>query len=464
VNQSREQHKLFNVFFLQAICLFVFLFPLFFQLSGVIFTDEGATFNSEGNLLLIPLPIASVTCFIGIVALIRLEKNHFGVGFVFSVFMLMMLSTLVSTAAQGEMELAKYILLIQFLLPMFALVLGQLYLEPRTDYLKFEAIALYVLLIIIPFQMIATVMAGTGMLTPSLYIFSLYQHLQYLPEVFVSLYFLTVVTLFENKVLKYIIIFLAPWVGAYIAAALSIITILVAVVLGVISLIALVYRGQKVSASLLIVLLGVSFLSYYPSVEKNATYTQKYDLNTGMVGSGVYRLKLTKKDLTKEKVEKLITEYVQEIKIKEDKYSQYLIYRFLPANIKERLIYWDFYGKGVIESPKIFLFGHKDRPHRDLYPSAHNYYLDLIYHFGIISLLPFIYLISLLITKSFKVIADGKATSELFVLLAIVLFFIFIDNFLKVSSRQPYSGMVTFFLWGKLLSQLSKNSYVRLSR
>jgi|GEM_PF-5670418 hypothetical protein len=60
-----------------------------------------------------------------------------------------------------------------------------------------------------------------------------------------------------------------------------------------------------------------------------------------------------------------------------------------------------------------------------------------------------------MILRAYKVISKGKMTSQLFMLLIIVFFFIFIDNFLKVSFRQPYSGMVTFFLWGLLLSRLS---------
>lgn len=459
MSQYQEQHKTFNMFFLQAILLFVFLFPLFFQLSGVIFTAEELYFDSQGNLLLVPLPLAAITCFIGIVALIRLEKNHFGVGIIFAMFMLMMFSTLVSTAASEEAELAKYILLIQFLLPMFGLILGYLYIEPEKDYLKFEAIALYVLLIIIPCEVVATIMAETVILIPSLSLFSLYQHLQYLPVIFVSLYFLAVVTLFENKRLKYIIIFLAPWIGVYIAATLSMIMILMAVVLGVISLVALVYRGQKVSAVLWVILLGVSFLSYYPAVKKDSTYLEKYDFSVDIPDSGANKLLgSTKNDLNKEKVEKLLAENEQEVKTIKDKYSQYALYGLLPNNIKELVFYWDFYGRGIIESPKIFLFGHKERPQRDLYPSAHNYYLDLIYHFGVIAILPFIYLVSLVITKAVKIIREGKAASQLFILLGIVFFFIFIDNSIKVSFRQPYPGMVMFFLWGVLLTRLTENN------
>jgi len=189
-------------------------------------------------------------------------------------------------------------------------------------------------------------------------------------------------------------------------------------------------------------------------VKNSGTYAQKYDLSMSVKGSGASKLNLTKSGLTKKELERLIAEYEQEVTRTKQKYNQYALYRSLPNNIKERFIYWEFYSKGIVESPKIFLFGHKDRPQRELYPSAHNYYLDLIYHFGIIAVLPFIYLISLVFIKSIKAIREDKMTSKLFALLVIVLFFVFIDNSLKVSFRQPYSGMVIFFLWGVLLSRL----------
>ena len=39
-------------------------------------------------------------------------------------------------------------------------------------------------------------------------------------------------------------------------------------------------------------------------------------------------------------------------------------------------------------------------------------------------------------------------------LAAIVLFLVVIDNSLKVGLRQPYPGILTFFLWGLLLARL----------
>ena len=452
---SHEKGKMHKTFLVQAVCLFAFLFPIFFQLSGMIFSEEGLNFNSQGNLKLVPLPLALIFCFVGIAVLMRAGKNHFGMGFIFSAFVLMMFSTIVLTAGHGEAELSKFILLIQFLLPMFGLVLGALYIEPEKDSLKFEAIALYILLIIIPSQVVVTTIKGTVILSPSLHIFSLYQHIQYLPLAFISLYFVAVVTLFRHSWFKYIILFLAPWIGVYIAASLSIMTILAAVVLGLISSAILLSKEEKIWTVCLIFLLCVSFLIYYPIVKNITTYAQKYDLSMDMSDSGGKRLSSSQNDQNKDELSSLTENYYQRLESVKSKYGGNEIYRMLPNNIKERFIYWDFYFEGVLENPKTFLFGHIDRPNRELYPSAHNYYLDLVYHFGFIALLPFFYLALSIIANSVKLIRQGKLTGKLFILLTVVLFFIFVDNFLKVTFRQPYPGMVAFFLWGILLSRLS---------
>jgi len=434
--------------YVQALLLFCFLFPLFFQLSGSIFTSKDFNFESEGSLFLIPLPIASIFCFIGIAILLRLEKKHFGMGFVFSMFVLMMLSTIVSTGGAHNAELAKFILLIQFILPMFALVFGSLYLTPKSDYLRFEAVALYVLLLIIPLEVISTIIRGSGLLSPYLHVFSLYQHLQYLPVIFVGLYFLTVNSLYKNNKLRFLIIFLAPWMGIYLTASMSILTTMLAVMATVISCWMLNKERKTSYIILVMLLLWISYAIYYPTVKATDAYALKYSqtlqpedfaVDSRLKNSQLLELKQQQKIYTK------ITETLPKNKF----------IALLPNNLKERFYYWGFYGKGIFDDPKIFLFGHENRPDRNAYPSAHNYYLDLIYNFGVISVLPFIYLIFLTIRSCWQVTKSGLLTPGLAILITVVGFFIFADNFLKVSFRQPYPGMVIFFLWGVLLTKVS---------
>ena len=377
--------------------------------------------------------------------MLRYEDGYYGVGLVFLVYMLMMLSTLITTSKQGEVGLEKYLLLMQFLLPMFGLILGYSYLEPKSYYLKFEAIALYVLLIIIPLEVVATLMGDTVILSPSLYFFSLYQHIQYLPVVFVSLYFLSIVTLFENKNLKYLILFLAPWFGAYVVASFSLITIITALILIIASLVILVHKGKKWEGLILVALFAASSYSYYMSVQNHNFITP----------TSVKELDLVEDSVSMEHKKNLIIEFEDVRKKIKNKYSQYAVYRVLPESIEKRFIYWDFYMQEILASPKVFLFGHNTRPNRDVYPSAYNYYLDIIYYFGVIVFLPFIYLFSIVIIKIVKIVKEGKGTVELFALFLIVMLFMIVDNSLKVSCRQPYSGMVIFFLIGKLLFQFS---------
>lgn len=451
INEVLTAMKRFEI--IQAIVLFLFFFPLFFQLSGNVFTDTGFNFDAEGRLLLTPLPIAMVICFIGIAVLLRWENKHFGVGYIFAVFVLSMFSVLITAASSGKAELAKFVLLIQFLIPMFGFVLGQLYIEPESLYLTLEALILYVLMLIVPAQVIITLMRGTGLLVREAGLFSLYQHLQYLPMIFVSLYFFSVVRLSEHKVFKGIIIFLAPWIGVYIAASLSL-TLVIFSGLMILAITAiLLVKRQVILAITLVALIGGLFLFHYPSVQATSTYSKKYTQQTitqnkKNTNDGQYNY--TKNELD------FINNQQIEWGERQRKYQKYMWYKYLPNNIKERLVYWEYYSDAVFTNFKTLLFGHETRPDRIKYPSAHNYYLDFAYHFGVIALLPIIYLIGITLYRASRVLMAKKITPSMQVLLVIVLFLLLVDNSVKVGLKQPYPGLIMFFLWGLLLQVLDK--------
>jgi O-antigen ligase len=109
----------------------------------------------------------------------------------------------------------------------------------------------------------------------------------------------------------------------------------------------------------------------------------------------------------------------------------------------------------IVTSPKILFAGSNEIPNRAEYPSAHNYYLDFIYHFGLIAILPIlallIYTCKIIYRQRQRIFLSPRLTG----LCCVTLFLLLIDNALKVGLRQPYSGIFTFFLWGLLLSRLS---------
>jgi hypothetical protein len=125
----------------------------------------------------------------------------------------------------------------------------------------------------------------------------------------------------------------------------------------------------------------------------------------------------------------------------------------LPGPLQTRLNYWTVYAKGIASSAKSALFGHTHPIERSEAPSAHNYYLDFVYNFGVLAFLPFAWLVWYTLALLWRERARLREL-PLLGLAAAVLFVLGLDNMFKVPLRQPYPGVFFFFLWGLLLAQL----------
>ncbi|HEY3327773.1 MAG TPA: hypothetical protein VGK14_11480, partial [Novimethylophilus sp.] len=97
--------------------------------------------------------------------------------------------------------------------------------------------------------------------------------------------------------------------------------------------------------------------------------------------------------------------------------------------------------------------GHPKPLPRKVWSSAHNWYLDLIDNFGLISVLPILFLTGY--TTYLLCHYGEKLPSETLWLGAIVFYLVVVDSNFKVTLRQPYPGIFAFFLWGMLLSKLT---------
>src|SRR2546426_8337812 len=62
----------------------------------------------------------------------------------------------------------------------------------------------------------------------------------------------------------------------------------------------------------------------------------------------------------------------------------------ISPSVGVRQYYWKYYAKSIVSDSKVFLFGHSERPDRSKFPSAHNYYLDFVYNFGGLAVLPLV--------------------------------------------------------------------------
>jgi hypothetical protein len=126
----------------------------------------------------------------------------------------------------------------------------------------------------------------------------------------------------------------------------------------------------------------------------------------------------------------------------------------LPPAVSDRVGLWVRYAGEIGESWRGFLFGQPRPPERSVAVSAHNYYLDFVYNFGVVAFLPFLWLIAYTLSLLWRSRSQVWQEPALLGLAMVVLFVLVLDSNAKVPLRQPYPGIFFFFLWGLLLARL----------
>lgn len=403
------------------------LLPLFFQMSNGIFKETSFYFNSGGGVVLLPLPLSIIVCGVGVVVLGGLAKVRLTMAVLLVTCMGMLVATLLLGLKFGSIEKSKLILLVQYVLPMSALVLGQQYgTRPGAVHIMAKAFTL-ILLLAVPAQLLSTFMVGLNILSPSLFLFSAYQHLQYIPVIFVGGFLIAVFALWDARVYRLLLTFLGGLMGVYASFSLS-----------------------MLAAGFLILGL-LCFTGYAIFLRKNRLFASVLTLLTVLML--VLSMSLVNRDLL---AEKLGSHYSSEALPKIDgakrKANEVLV--GVPRNLTERAEYIKFYISEISQNPSSIFFGHPAPPSRSSYPSAHNYYLDFIYNFGVLAIVPLLGLAGFTVRSVIRTFSRVFMSSETVGVAGVVLFLLFADNMLKVGMRQPYPGLITFYLWGVLLAIL----------
>ena len=127
--------------------------------------------------------------------------------------------------------------------------------------------------------------------------------------------------------------------------------------------------------------------------------------------------------------------------------------KIIPRGLKDRFRDWNLYSTSIMTNAKTFFLGHKKPFDRSVTTSAHNYYLDFIYNFGFLAILPLLFLIGYSLYLALKFRHNIMQSERLLGLCMVIFFLVLVDNNFKVTLRQPYPGILTFFLWGILLSR-----------
>ncbi len=415
--------------------------PVFFQIGSGLFTDRAPDFQSGANLGQLPLPLSVGVCFAGILALGGYHRARFSSMAVFTLVAGMLFSTALVSVVESGHDAGRIMILVQFVLPVFALILGQQFYakDPNLEVLVF--CCFWVLMVILPLQILATYLGDLQNLAAHAFLFSIYQHLQYVPVMFVAMFLLVV---FSDKAIGFpdcLIPLLSLLMGVYVVLSMSMLAMgLLAI--GVLTygiyrwlLSGAVFSRRFVSTGMMSLTGGLLALWLY--MGESVPFVAKFDFRSEVA------LEETDGPVS---VESVISPVIQDE-------------LHFPPNVMERIDYWDFYLNKVLERWDFFLLGNPGVLDREQFPSAHNYYLDMLYHFGFVALLPVLGLIFATGWMVFSARRSIRSHFNLVGLLVVVVFLVGIDNMLKVGMRQPYSGIITFFLWGILISALSGLKY-----
>jgi hypothetical protein len=396
---------------------FLLVLPVFFQLGSGLFRDPAIVFETGGALFRLPLPLSVVALFAGIAILGNYASATRTLSVLFFSALLFVFTALSVAHGDSEQEEAKLILLAQYLLPMFALVLGEMY-GRSAGTPVFEQAALAVLALIVPAHLICSWAQGFSFLAPSLFLFSIYQQLQYVPMVVVA---------------SGLMVSFALWPGAgWTRLALIMLPPLLAVH-------AVASRSLVACASLMV---GLGIFAYVQLRLRRAARSAVAVVLVALTAGAGYGFVAASGSPPRPAVE-------------EANGPPGNLAAVVAAGFAQRADQWRFYSAGVIESPSAFLLGHASPPERRQHPSAYNYWLDGLYNFGALALVPIAALMFMTARMIWARRSELLCTPILLGTVVASAYLLLVETMLKVGLRQPYPGIVGFFIWGLLLARLS---------
>ncbi len=387
------------------------IFPLFFLVSGDLFSYTGWNYNSGGKLSQLPIPTSVLACFGGIILLANFRAAHQGFLVIFLTFLLLIISAVMISPENRGAHTTRLVFVLQFILPMFGLVLGQIYAATSHAKENLSKGILLALTAIVPLHLLASWMQESTILHPHVFLFSIYQHIQYVSVILVSGFLIALTTLWNQKQFRIWLSILTLCVGIYVASSSSQLAY-IEFIIGIVGFIILRWSHHQDIAAVWCVITGITSMS-------------------------ITLWLLPQNDLA--------------LKLFSDNFSTVYGKSVMPYPIWH---YWSFYFEGLTKDLQAFFFGTPIRPDRNIYPSAYNYYLDLAYHFGVVSLLPIGVLIVITVSRVIAMRHWLFHHIEMLVLIGVIAFLLLVSNIFTVGLRQPYPGIFSFFLWGVLLTRL----------
>lgn len=426
---------------LTGLAIVIFL-PVFVHLDGTLYTTTDEFYESGFRLSRLPLPLSVAASGLGVLLLALRRDWPRDL-----TFLALTAASIIATSLLflEELSRSKLLLCAQFLLPMGGYLLGRLaFRQPGRELQILSTAILITLTVVVPGQLADTWLSGDSpILAPTFFGVGVYGHLQYVPTTFVALFLIGLGTTWSSPAAntrhRRFIVVLAMLMGIYVASSMSMLAVGgFAVCLLAYAVYDVAAHRRPATALLSLAAVGIMILTLQTAIPISERFATKFALGTPDVPT-VRAVDLS--GLSEEA--RLILDLWGEDAAR---------VAGLPPNIAIRLGYWKHYTAGLLSSPGHFLFGRPVPPDRNRFPSAHNYYLDLAYNFGAVTLVPIVVLIGITAAGVWRQRHVVVQNAPLFSLALGVAFLLLLDNQTRVGMRQPYPGIVAFFLWGVLMN------------
>ena len=450
-DRTRQRRSALTTFALAAL---VFT-PVFFQLDGTLFTDPRSLTAPRGNLTNLPVPVSLIACAAVLVWGLRDRTIDPLTLLLFSSLPLMFLTSLV--AGEGAISWAKSKLLIfQFGVPLTGFVVGR-QLGLREGGMRWLGVSLLFITTVWSGAHLASswLRSTLAVLAPDVFGLGVYSHLQYVPQVLVAAYLIGFCASWDRnfpgaRASAYVSV---PIMAVYVAASMSM-TAILGLWLGLAALTISPYaRPHRLAASILLVVAVVCSSTYLvAATSRHGAFQAKF---LGLREPTTSTEHISPQPVPAAAAAAPATGPAQPTTspppmVGEDEKVRPL------ANVSERLDYWRYFSQRSFSSAPAFLFGHPEQPDIRILPSAHNYYLDFLYNFGALAMLPVLILIALTARAVWAAWAAVTSSAALGGVVMAAILLLVVDNSLKVGMRQLYPGIATFLIWGFLLSRCSQ--------
>jgi hypothetical protein len=396
-------HKVNNKFFIFVLLLIV---PIFFNLQDGLYI--GQNFKKE-KILELPLPISFFvfTLIFIITFFINKKKNiFFFKEKIVQVYLVSFFLIVFINIFYFNLDYERTLYLLQFFLPLLGLFVGYFFFNNF-----FFLITYRILFIFFSIHLLGSLLQGKNFLNPYLYFFQIYQNFQYVNPTLIFLACTSLMMIREQiyKINFYLFICLIFIYSFYAYSFSSIIIFFVSFIF--------LFKSNFNQKKLKYLFLSLFFLSlFFIFIQRNNTMDKKSFIDKNNINYFNNYQKFTK------------------------------ILNFeLPESVSLRARIWNVYVNDIWENNSLF-FGSRLLDLDKKYSGAHNLFIDSIYKFGILLAIPFFYLFIFII---FSIIKESDSKKKK--ILIIFFLFLLIENFFKTSLKQPYSGIISYYIFAILL-------------